>query len=181
MKRGIVGLVAGAVVGSLAVSMAHAQANIYIGGGPSIPVGEFGDYAKTGWLATAGFSVPVGGKGLSVGGEVMYGSNKHSDFAGDKTNLPGAFGFLMYRVGDQSKPGIYLFGQAGILNHQYKTSGSPGYSGESDWKFAAGGGAGVDIPAGGVNVFVEGRFITRSGTSFIPIQAGISIPVGSKR
>lgn len=123
----------------------------------------------------------MGDKGLSVGGEVMYGSNKHSDVAGDKTNLPGAFGFLMYRVGDQSKPGLYLFGQAGILNHQYKTSGSPGYSGESDWKFAAGGGAGVDIPAGGVSLFVEGRFITRSGTNFIPFQAGVSIPVGSKR
>lgn len=181
MNRWITGVMAGAVVGTLAVSIAYGQASIYVSGGPSIPVGEYGDYAKTGWLATAGLSVPVGGKGLSVGGELMYGSNKHSDVAGDKTNLPGAFGFLMYRAGDQSKPGVYFFGQAGILNHQFKTSGSPGYSGESDWKPAAGGGVGVDIPVGGASVFVEGRFITRSGTSFIPIQAGVSIPVGSKR
>lgn len=33
MKRWIAGVAAGAVVASLAVSMAHAQVNIYIGGG----------------------------------------------------------------------------------------------------------------------------------------------------
>jgi hypothetical protein len=177
MKRTVAGVFTGLVVGSLVTTIGQGQAvsSIYVGGGPSFPIGEFGDYAKTGWLAAAGVSVAVGGRGLSIGGELMYGSNKHSDVAGDKTNLPGVFGFIQYRAGDPARPGVYFFGQAGVLNHQFKPATG---SSDNDWKFAVGGGAGIDIPVGGASIFVEGRVIARSGTNFIPVLAGFAIPIG---
>jgi len=174
--RGIVQASVGIVLaGSLFASNAQAQ-YVYLGGGLTVPVGEYGDYAKTGWMAAAGVGVPVGTQGLAVGGEVLYGQNSHSDIDGDKTGLTGFFGWVDYRIGDESKPGVYLLGQAGVLNHQDKPAGTS-YEGGSEWKFAVGGGAGVDIPAGSVNVFVEARFLTRSGTNFIPILAGVTIPI----
>jgi hypothetical protein len=140
-------------------------------------MGEYGDYAKTGWLAAAGFSVPVGTPGLSLGLELALGSNKHSDIVGDKTNLFGGFGFVQYRVGNPEKPGVYVFGEVGALNHQYKPASSALPS-EDDWGLAVGGGGGVDIPLGGVSLFAEARIISRSGTNFIPLMAGIAVPIG---
>jgi len=171
-----------AVVGTAAIllstaAQAQSAAWIWAGGGATVPVGDYGDYAKTGWMAVAGVGVPIGGQGLSVGGEVLYGSNKHDDTSGDKTNLLGALAGLSYRVGDISKPGVYFMGLAGALNHQYKP-GSTSASSDNEWKFAFGGGAGVDIPGGKVSIWVEGRILSRSDTKFIPIMAGIAIPIG---
>ena len=179
MRRIVLVACAAVVAGSLATSIGQAQTSIFVGAGPTFPVGDYGTYAKTGWLAAAGFSVPVGTKGLSAGAELAFGSNKHSDIAGGKTNLFGGFGFLQYRVGNPAKPGVYLFGEAGALNHQYKPVSTSGVSSD-DWGFAVGGGAGVDIPMGGVSLYVEARIITRSGTGFVPIMAGIAIPFGKK-
>jgi len=181
--RRIAGTMMAGLIGSLLVSsVARAQVSVYVAGGPTFPTGEYGTYAKTGWLAAAGVGVSVASvKGLSFGGEFVYGSNKHDGAEGDKTNLPGVFGYAEYRVGDEAKPGVYFFGQAGMLNHQYKPGASAGYSGDSEWKFAVGGGAGVDIPAGGVSIFVEARYLTRSGTNLVPVLVGVAVPVGSKR
>jgi hypothetical protein len=179
MNRAIVGAVATLLAGTLVTGSGHAQATVFVAAGPTFPIGEYGDYAKTGWLAMAGFTVPVGPQGLSVGGNLVYGSNKHSDVAGDKTNLPGVFGFLQYRVGPGDKPGVYFYGQLGALNHQYK-SATPAAN-DSEWGFAWGGGAGVDIPVGRVSLFVEASLIARDGTNLVPLVAGLAIPVGTRR
>lgn len=179
MKR-VVGLVVAAIlVGSLAPSGVVAQGSIFVGAGPTFPIGDFGTYAKTGWLGYAGFGVPVGGKGLTAGANLVFGSNKHSGIAGGKTNLFGGFGYLQYRVGNPAKPGVYFYGQVGVLNHKYKPAGTSASS-QDDWKPAFGGGAGIDIPLGGVGLFIEGSLIARSGTALIPLMAGLSVPFGRK-
>ena len=164
----------------LLVTAASAQAQspvLFLGGGATIPSGEFGDYAKTGWMANAGVMFPVGGKGFMVGAEGMYGSNKH-DFEGDKTNLTALNGVLLYRFGDMAKTGFYLVGTGGAMSHSYKSEEFPEDE-DSDWKFAWSGGAGVDIPFGGSKSFwVEGRYMARSDTKFIAILAGIAIGLG---
>jgi hypothetical protein len=165
---------------SLVPSVSSAQVTLFFGAGPAFPMGEFGDYAKTGWQAIGGFSVPVGSKGLSVGSNLSFGSNKHSDIAGDKTNLFGGFGFLQYRVGNPERPGIYIFGEAGVLSHAYKPASSTGND-ETDWKPAVGAGAGLDIPVGGAGLFIEASIVARSGTAFVPIMAGFAVPVGGRR
>lgn len=179
MKRIVIAVSAALVAGSWAPSVGQAQPTIFVGAGPTFPIGDFGKYAKTGWLAAGGFSVPVGTKGVSLGAELIFGGNKHSDVAGDKTKLFGGFGFLQYRIGNPAKPGVYVFGEAGVLNHQYKPA-STSLASVDDWNFAAGAGAGVDIPVGGASLFVEARIITSSGTNFIPLMAGIAFPVGKR-
>jgi len=180
MKRFIASGAAALVVGALVTAPAHGQASIFVSGGPTFPMSDFGDYAKTGWMAMAGVNVPVGTKGWSVGGDLVYGSNSHSDVNGDKTNLPGAFGFLQYRVGPTTKTGVYFYGQAGALNHQFRSESVPSDN-ASEWGFAYGGGAGVDIPLKSVSLFFEGSIIVRDGTNLVPVVAGISIPVGKKK
>ncbi len=181
MRRILRAALVGAVAATLVSTAAQAQsaAWIWAGGGATVPIGDYGDYAKTGWMATAGVGVPIGEQGLSVGGEFLYGSNKHDDTSGDKTNLLGALAGLSYRVGDPAKPGVYFMGMAGALNHQYKP-GSTSESSDNEWKFAFGGGAGLDFPVGKVSIWVEGRILSRSDTKFIPIMAGVLIPIGSK-
>ncbi len=183
MKGVTVAVVAGMLGGALAASSGEAQGrpSLFLAAGPSFPLGDFGDYAKTGWFSYAGFNVPIGDKGLSAGGNVAYGSNKHSDVVGDKTNLMGGFGFLQYRAGNPAKPGVYFYGEVGALNHQFKAAGSSGYGSASEWKLAVGGGAGIDIPAGPVGLFIEASIIARGDTKFVPVVAGLSIPVGKKK
>lgn len=175
MHRSLPGLLA--LIGlTLAARPAVAQStSVTLGGGLTIPTGEYGDYAKTGWLTALGVTRSVGGKGMWVGGELVYGSNSHSDVVGDKTNLPGVLGNLGYRFGDDKKAGPYLFAAAGIMNHQYKSNQ---YASESEWAFAYGLGAGVDIPAGKMALWVEARYLSRDGTNLIPLMVGVSIPVG---
>jgi len=168
---------------------AQAQVSLYAGGGASIPVGDFGksttncdncSNAKLGWMAMAGLSIALPAKGVSIWGEGLYGSNKHDDTSGDKTNLFGGMAGLMVRVGDPAKPGVYFFGGVGGLNHQYKP-GSSTVATDNEWKFAWDAGAGVDVPIGGASIFVEGRFLARtSSTQVVPIMAGVSFPIGSK-
>ena len=182
MKRRVVALFAGVVAGSFAASVAQAQsASIFLSAGPSFPLGDYGDYAKTGWFSQAGVAVPVGAKGVTVGGAVVYGSNKHNATDPGKTNLLGAFGFLQYRAGNPEKPGIYFFGEAGALNHQFKAPGTSGYGSDSEVKLAVGGGVGVDIPLGGAGLFIEADIVARGDTKFVPIQVGVAIPVGKKK
>jgi len=178
MRRILQAVVAGAAAATLVSTTAQAQAAaIVLGGGATVPIGDYGDYAKTGWMGVGGVVVPIGDQGLFVGGEFLYGSNKHDDGTGDKTNLYGGLAGLGYRVGDRSKPGVFFFGLAGGLNHQYKP-GSSTESSSNEWKFAFGGGGGFDIPVGKASIWVQGRIISRSDTKFIPILAGITIPVG---
>lgn len=156
----------------LVPAVVHAQAYLFVGGGPTFPSGEYGDYANTGWMAHAGLGFPVGPQGMSVGVDAFYGQNNHSDIDGDKTNPLGAMGFLLYRLGNPERPGVYLFGEGGLLVHKY---GSDTFDSESDSQFAFGGGAGVSIPLGSKSLFVEGHYTTSDGTNFISAIAGITI------
>ena len=172
----------GALTGLLASTPARAQGqkpSFFVGGGVTIPVGEYGDYAKTGWLGNAGVTVGVGKKGAWVGGEGFFGANKHSDVTGDKTNVYGAIGEVGYRFGKRAKAGVYVYGGAGFLVHQFKSSSAP-TTNESEGKFAYTGAAGIEIPAGKkVSVWIESRYMGSSGTGFIPISIGLSFGGGS--
>lgn len=154
---------------------------IFVGGGVTIPTGLYksDDGAKTGWMATGGVGFPVGGKGLEIGAEGYFGSNKHSPPpAGDKTNLYGASGWAAWRFGKPAKPGVYLLGSAGALKHDFRSTTVPAANG-GNFEFAWSAGAGVDIPFGGSkSIYVESRYMARGDTKFIPIFVGLSIGVG---
>lgn len=151
----------------------HAQTKptFFIGAGPTFPSGDYGTYAKTGWMGTAGVNFSLGGKGLWVGPEFLYGSNSHDDTEGGKTNLLGLDAALGYSVGDSKKVQPYFFGLVGYMNHQFvPTTGDSESEGDLLWGL----GAGLSFPVGKIHLFAETRYMARGDTKFIPIFVGLS-------
>jgi len=138
-----------------------AQAIINIGGGLTLPTGEYNDYAKPGWLGHAGVAFPVGDAGLSVGAHGYYGSNSHG-IDGDKTNLYGALGALGISFGDPEGVAPQVFGLVGSMTHQYKSESFPTLDG-SQTGLGAGVGFGIGFPLGGIGASVGGFFLTGFG------------------
>jgi opacity protein-like surface antigen len=172
-----------AMLGTAAVLLASTPAAaqqpwIFFGGGPTIPVGEFGDYAKTGWLATAGIGVDVGTQGLWVAAELHYGSNSHDDITNDKTNIFAGFGTIGYTFGPGQKVRPYVLGGLGFLSHIYKAGGLDYSETETRIGYTAAGGLTFQLSER-VGFWVEGRFMGAADTRMIPILAGFTINFGN--
>ncbi len=175
-KRSAFLLSAAALVGFAMPSGANAQAVIYVSGGGSFPTGDFGDFAKTGWMAAAGVLFDVGAEGVGVGVEGFYGQNNH-ETEGDKTNPYGAMAIIDYVFDTGSNAVPYVFGGAGLLVHRYS---SDVFDTESDSQFGYqfGGGIGFGVSEN-VTAYVEGRYMGSSDTKFIGALAGLAFSVGN--
>ncbi len=148
---------------------------VYVGGGVAIPTGEFGDFADTGWTSVAGIGFDIGDSGVAAGVEGFYGQNDH-ETEGDKTNPYGAMGFLMYRAGNPSRVGPYVFAGAGVL----AADQSVGTAESTETNFGYEFGAGLDFPfASRVGAWLEGRFMGSSDANFFGILAGLGFGLGS--
>ena len=182
MKRLVAAALTLAFFGVTAPSQASAQVSIGIGGGASFPAGDYGDYAKTGWIGSAGVTFAVGESGLGVGATGFYGSNNHSDVDGDKTNLLGGVASLNYAFATGGAATPYILGGLGFMKHSYKSDSFPSLEGSSSG-LVFGGGAGVMFPLGSINGRVQGTYLMGSGdidgTQFFAVGAGVSIPLGS--
>jgi hypothetical protein len=146
------------------------SAQLFIGGGPTFPNGDYGEYAKTGWLATVGIGFDLGTKGLWLAPEFLYGSNSHSDIDGDKTNLYGGDAVLGYTFRRDKSVRPYIFGLGGYLVHQYSPADGEG---DSEGAFAYGFGGGLAFKLGGISLWSEARYMSRDGTNFVPILFGL--------
>lgn len=161
----------------LSAATAQAQVSIGVGGGLTIPLGDFGDVAKTGWhgLANVGYDLP---SGLGLRGDFYYGENKFDGVSG-KTKLAGGFGNVLYNFKSPGSIHPYVLGSIGFLNAKGEASAGGVTLSDSETKIAFGGGAGIKFKAGSdASIFVEGRYIsvntTDSNTNFIPITVGVS-------
>ena len=181
----VVGVAALAVLSFALPNQASAQ-GVFVGVGGTSPSGDYGEYAKTGWMVDAGFNIPVGEGPLLLFVDGMYGSNGHSDHDGDKTNLLGGFGGVELFFADDSGKGPFVFGQVGFLKHSYK---SEEHEEDSTSGLAFGGGAGYAFPIGGLNGFILGRYIQGQtgddsseyddgNTAFLGVSVGASFQVG---
>ena len=157
----------------------------FVGGGITIPNGDYSDFgdgdgAKTGYMAMGGVSFPIGEGNLSVFGEGFYGMNDH-EHEGDKTNLYGAMGGLLLGLAEEGEPGPYVFGQVGFMVHDYKSDDSPSEEG-SETGLGFGGGAGYSVPLGSLTGWAEGRYMfgkfDDGNTTYFGILAGLSFPLG---
>jgi opacity protein-like surface antigen len=171
-------MIRGAVVGfavMLSAQAAHAQAMSFgVGGGVVIPNGTLSDGLSTGWSGTALMRLqpPASPIGLQV--DAFYtrfgldGVDGHSRMIGGTANAVYAFPGV-----SAAKP--YLIGGLGLYNGKTTVTGLG--SSDSQTKFGINAGAGFNIQASGVGVFVEGRFhnvfVTGSDFHFIPITAGV--------
>ncbi len=181
MKRAFVaGLALG---GLLMVSPGSVQAqsglSFGIGGGGTLPTGDFADFSKpVGWQGTAivGYQ-PAGNVGARV--DFLYGqTNFDQDEAGvdGKTTLAGGLASLVYRFPTAGSVKPYILGGAGVYNVKTDPDGAPS---DDETKFAAGGGLGIKFRAGSdASFFVEGRFVnvftSGSDANFIPVTVGVT-------
>ncbi|MSR21229.1 MAG: hypothetical protein EXR91_09675 [Gemmatimonadetes bacterium] len=161
-------------MGGLSAQSASAQATMFLSAGAGIPVSDYADYASVGWMAQGGVAFPVGSPGLAVGVGGLYGSNGH-DIDGDRTDLLGAAAFVQYTIGDPASTSGYVFGGPGYVKHSFMSDTFPDASASG---LAASGGAGVNIPMGGLTGYVEGMYLTGfgdiDGTDIVVASVGIS-------
>ena len=129
MKRLICAVLVTTFFALSAPADSSAQASIFVGGGASVPTGDFSDFdgdgagtdgASTGWQATAGAQFAVGGGGFTVGPRVFYGSNSH-ETADQKTNLYGASALANYGFGQPDALNPFLWGEFGVMTHAFKS------------------------------------------------------------
>lgn len=159
----------------LGATTAQAQGiNFGVGGGLTIPIGDFGDNFKTGWhgIANIGYNTPTG---FGVRGDFYYGQNSLDASVDGKAKLAGGLGNLVYSFQGAGPVRPYVIGGAGV----FKAEAEVGNVSDSETKFTWAAGGGVKFKAGtDSNIFVEARYvsISTSGdkTNFIPISAGIS-------
>lgn len=158
---------------------------VFFGGGATLPTGDYkrsghGDEARVGVMTVGGLSFPVSDVGLSIVGEGFFGRNDH-EYKGDSTDLYGAMGGVLYDLGQEDEPGVYLLGQIGLMVHKFKSDDFPEFE-ESNPGLAFGGGAGFSFPLAGLGAWIEGRYMQgrfdAGNTTFLGGMAGVSIPLG---
>jgi len=183
VSKSVAALALGILVGAPA---AHAQgAEFSLGGGATVPLSDFGDFAKTGFHGLVAVSFAPSSFPLGIQIDGMYQRLKNEDFVtGDRSSqiLQGT-GNLIYKFksSEESKFRPYLIGGAGIYNFK-QVSGDDVAGpdeGNTGTDFGLNGGAGFDFKAGSIGLFLEGRFhnVFSSGPNirFIPITLGIRL------
>jgi hypothetical protein len=166
--------------------LAQGQIGFVLGAGATFPMGDYGDFAKTGWMVNGGVWAPVGeARALGVLGEVFYGSNSHDeDVVPGKTNLYGGYAGATYRLGDPTRPGVFLVGKVGALAHNWDLGDGdttlPEGEEETTWDFSYGGGVGLSIPRGAWVPWILVQYIGAGDTQFIPVSVGFTYVPGGR-
>jgi hypothetical protein len=176
-------LVVAVLAFAVAATPASAQnLSAFVGGGVTLPIGDFGDVADTGWNVGGGVLVPVGAAGMWVGGEAFYGRNSVKDISpgldfGDWT-LTGAGALLGYTINPMAQMSPFVFGSLGFLSLGMTGEGSGSESGVS---FGAGAGLSFNltptISAWGAGRFINAR-IDGDNLQFIPLNVGLTFSLG---
>jgi len=202
------------VVGALALMFVAPQAHaakggwvIDFNGGTAIPMGDFKDASKLGFMGGVG-----AGYGLSdavdIGVDGAFTMNDGSDdlnaaltaiataIEGTATTVTGKFSMInggahlkyKFAMGDESKVTPYAVVGAGIYSVKAKTeSSNASYTGDaSESKFGGRGGLGFLYKAGeNVGIGIEGTFhhIATEGTStqFVGVQAAVSVAMSQAK
>jgi opacity protein-like surface antigen len=175
MKRITFAVFAVGIALSLSARVAAAQSFTFgVGGGLTVPTGDFNTAAKLGWhgLGQLGYSLP---SGLGLRADFLYGQNNLDGVSG-KTKLAGGLGNLSYDFKTAGGVQPYIIGGVGAVQVKVDVSG---FGSASETKFAFAGGGGLKFKAGSDSHFyVESRYVSvqtsGSSTGFIPLSVGIS-------
>jgi opacity protein-like surface antigen len=147
-----------------------------IGGGLLVPMGNYKDADKMGWLVGGDATYWMMGTPVGIRADVQYSqTSEKSGVLAHTTKIIGGLAEAVYafgKKGDGVRP--YIMGGLGLYNVKIDVSGLSG----STTKVGFGGGAGLafKLGTGGTRFFVEGKFVSvaTSGSSytFLPIRAG---------
>jgi opacity protein-like surface antigen len=157
-------------------------AEFSLGGGLGVPLGNFDDSDKLGWMGLAGVSFVPNGSPVGIQFDGQYQQYKRDGSASLKDRFLIGTGNIVFKfkTSEESKLRPYLIGGGGVYN--FKTTGTNDIGGvidtdNSTTKFGLNAGAGFDFKAGSVGLFLEGRFhdvfTTGENLKFIPITLGI--------
>jgi hypothetical protein len=173
MKRFVPGLTLALLLAGGTATPAAGQIGFVLGGGPTLPMGDFGDVAKLGWMGLAGVKLGLPLLPVQFRAEGLYGQNTHDVGPAGKTRLYGGMANVILQIGPPLIPvKPYIIAGGGALNAGFvPTTGST----VSEWKPVFGGGVGVNVSLMVIGVFVEARYLRRDDTGFIPIMAGFRL------
>lgn len=163
-------------VGS-STALAQASKFLYVGGGLTMPSGDYKEYAKSGFLADVGLGTNVGSSGkMFAFVDIIYGKNNHDDEGDSTTLMGGGANIGIQSTGSSAR--IYGYAGAGMQQHKYNPSG--GGDGGSETKPYGRGAIGVSLGSGNTTFWAEVGMIQGFGgddgnTGYMPIIAGISI------
>jgi opacity protein-like surface antigen len=166
---------------------------INFNGGTAIPMGDFKDAAKLGFMGGVGADYMVA-DAFAIGVDGSYIMNGGSDdleaaltaLAGTPVDVKfsmihgGAHAKYIFPMADESKVSPYVVAGAGIYSLKSKVETSGVSADETDNKFGGNGGVGVLFKASGnVSIGAEGAFhhiaTEGSATQFFSVQAAVSV------
>jgi opacity protein-like surface antigen len=141
---------------------------LFAGAGPSLPVGDFGDLADTGWMAGAGLLLLLGESGAWVGAEGIIGRNAVKDVSDMDWELLGGGGLLGYTFNPTAALAPYVFASAGVLSLKVSE-----FDSESEFSYGVGGGATYRLSPS-ASLFASARYLTADDLDVVPITIGFT-------
>jgi hypothetical protein len=166
MKRIVAAVIGGMVLVSASANAQQGTVFLVGTGGASIPTGDFGDVAKTGWMASGGVGYDITNH-LFIVGIGRYGTNKLKAIDEDQ-KMTGFDGSLGYSFGSEtSRMAPYVRAGYGVLKGKVGD-----VSGDS--KGTAHGAIGLYMPKGKWGWFVEGQYNTNDDVDFIVASIGFT-------
>jgi|SRR5882724_3777242 opacity protein-like surface antigen len=157
--KNLVRIVAMGVAVAVSASAAQAQTGVSLGlgGGAAVPTGSLADGAKTGWSSEVVARVKPGASPVGLQLDGFYnrfglegGIDGNSRMIGGTANA-----VLAFPIPGHARP--YLIGGVGVYNGKTTITGQP--ASDSQTKFGANAGAGLDVGIGkSAALFAEGRF-----------------------
>jgi hypothetical protein len=147
-----------------------------IGGGLLMPMGNYKDSDKLGWLVGADATYWLMGAPVGIRADVQYSqTSEKSGVTPHTTKIIGGLAEVVYAFGMKAAPiRPYILGGLGFYNVKQTVAGLSG----STSKIGFGGGAGLafKLGTGGTRFFVEGKYVSvatsNSSKTFLPIRAG---------
>ena len=177
MKRMVLGILA--VVCMAGIGSLSAQGVRFgIGGGVVMPMGDYKNVDKLGWLASADFTYWLSSAPIGIRADGQYSQTTHKNGVDGNSKIIGGMAELVYAFGtqaDQIRP--YILGGVGFYNVKVTIPSASVDTSVSKIGFGGGAGVAFKLGSGSTRFFVEGKFVNVSteggSTTFLPIKAGI--------
>jgi hypothetical protein len=139
------------------------------GAGPTLPIGNYGDFDKMGYNVTGVLQMPISQSAWHLRIDVQYSQTSHDGAPGNTTLFGTTVDGLLHLGGRAASARPYILGGLGLYNVDA--------GGGNQAKLAFGFGGGFLFGMSGLNAFVEARYMSvqtsGSSLSFVPITFGL--------
>lgn len=147
--------------------------SIGVSGGASLPTGDLGNSANTGWNLNGHLGLAAPAMPISFRGDVGY-NNWGAKGGGASLHAWNLTGNAVYDIPQATGVSPYILGGLGA----YKMGVSSGSTTINDnWRFGFQVGGGVKLPLSGFNTFIEAKYVQVNGdggnAQFVPITFGV--------